>query len=123
MKNIVYRLTLIIGLLAAPLALSAKSPEETYLAQYRGRTDMPVPVKIVTPNVEGKFAGRKVQVEFNLDAAGVPQNITTTTPAPAQLVAELSEAVAQWRFEPRALNGKATSTRVILPLTIVDSEG
>ncbi|MFI5336431.1 MAG: energy transducer TonB [Opitutales bacterium] len=122
MNNIVYRLTLIIGLLAAPLALSAKSPEQAYLDQYRGRTDMPVPVKIVTPSISNEFSGLKISLEFTVDASGIPQQITTSAPVPSRLAAALTEAVGQWRFQPLSRNGQAVPAHIILPLAIVDSQ-
>jgi len=43
------KITLSLGLLLAPFALMAKSPETTYVESYHGRTDIPVPVSVVTP--------------------------------------------------------------------------
>ena len=122
MKNIVYRLTLIISLFVAPLALSAKSPEQAYLEQYRGSTNLPVPVKIVAPDVENEFAGQTVHVEFTLDAAGVPTNITTTEAVPAKLAGELTAAVSKWRFQPLATKEQTKPAHIILPVTIVDGQ-
>lgn len=120
MKNIVYRLTLITGLLVAPLALSAKTFEDAYLAAYRGRTDMPVPVKIVNPVVSETYVGRTVRVEFTLSTAGIPSNITTQDDVPASLRNTLTAAVAQWRFAAPVRDGKPVASRVILPVRIVD---
>ncbi len=122
MKNIVYRLTLIISLSVAPLALSAKSTEQAYLEQYRGNTSIPVPVKIVTPDVDREFAGQTVHVEFHLDASGIPTAITTTEAVPAKLAGELTAAVAKWRFQPLAAKDAAKGAHVILPVVIVDSQ-
>ena len=121
MKNIVYRLTLITGLFAA-LALRATPLEQAYLAQYRGRTDLPVPVKIVAPTVAHEFTGFKVRVEFSVDEAGIPRHVTLDRPAPAKLAEELTAAVGQWRFQPLVRGGQPVSSRVVLPLTIEDGE-
>lgn len=120
MKSVTTKLILSLGLLAAPLALSAKSPEDAYLESYSGRTDMPVPVKVVTPSIEAGFAGQTVNLEFVIDEAGLPRNISVQEKVSRSLAAELTSSVAQWKFVPLKRDGKAVSSRVILPMKIVD---
>jgi len=122
MKNIVSRLIVITGLFAAPFAFSAEAPEQSYLDSYRGRTDMPVPLKVVTPTVSQDFAGQTVRVEFLIDASGVPQRITVANQTPARLAEAVTGDVGQWRFQPMTRNGQAVPAHIILPLSIVDSE-
>jgi TonB family protein len=119
MKNIVYRLSLIIGLLVAPLAFAAKTPEQAYLDSYRGRTDMPVPVKIVSPAIDPDFAGQTVRVEFIVDEAGVPQHITVARQTPLALAEAVTSAVGQWRFQPLSRSGQHVPTRMVLPVSVV----
>jgi TonB family protein len=116
------KLALSLGLLVAPLALVAKTPEKAYVESYRGRTDIPAPISVVTPEVEPRFAGQQVTLEFVVDTTGKPTSITSTTPgANAELVAAITSAVEQWKFSPAMVNGAAVAKKVVLPVNIVDS--
>lgn len=116
------KLALSLGLLVAPLALLAKSPEKAYVEAYRGRTDIPAPIAVVTPAVESRFAGQQVTLEFVVDATGKPMLISSATPgADAELVAAVSAAVAQWKFSPALVAGLPVAKKVVLPVNIVDS--
>lgn len=119
MKNTT-KLVLSLGLIAAPLALSAKSLEQTYLESYAGRTDMPVPLTVVKPVVPADYAGLTVELEFTIDATGRPGGITARNSADADLVETLSRALAKWTFEPLRRDGRVVATRVVLPVRIVD---
>jgi hypothetical protein len=119
----VSKLMLLISLLAAPLALLAKTPEEAYVESYRDRTDMPVPVKVVTPHVEYGYAGTAVKLEFTIDGTGSPKDITVLDAVPGDLAKSLTTAVAGWKFHPLLRDGKAVPTKVVLPVRIVDELG
>lgn len=115
------KLTLSLGLLALPLALLAKSPEKAYVEAYRGRTDLPAPISVVSPVVESKFAGQQVVIEFVVDTAGKPVLISAVTPgADAGLVAAVTSAVEQWKFSPAKVNGVPVARKVVLPVNIVE---
>ena len=116
------KLALSLGLLVAPLALLAKSPEKAYVESYRGRTDIPAPIAVVTPALDSRFAGQQVTLEFVVDATGKPMLISSATPgADAELVAAVSAAVAQWKFSPALVDGLPVAKKVVLPVNIVDS--
>lgn len=119
--NMKSKLTLSLGLLAAPLALLAWSPEKAYVESYRNRADVtPVPTSVIMPEVSSRFVGKQVVLEFVVDTAGKPTSITSATPdASAELVASVTEAVAQWRFAPARVDGKAVARKVSLPVSIV----
>lgn len=115
------KLALSLGLLVAPLALLAKSPEKAYVESYLGRDGTPVPVSIVTPDLESRFAGQKVVLEFVVDPTGKPTRIASATPgADAELIAAVSAAVAQWKFAPALVGGKPVARKVVLPVNVVD---
>jgi len=116
----VSKLILLSSLLAAPLALLAKSPEEAYVESYRNRTDMPVPVKVVTPRVDSDYAGTVVKLEFTIDGTGLPKDITVLDAVSGDLAKSLTAAVAGWKFQPLVRDGKAVTTKVVLPMRIVD---
>jgi hypothetical protein len=116
------KLALSLGLLVVPLALVAKSPEKAYVESYRGRTDIPAPISVVSPVVAPKFAGQQVMLEFVVDKAGKPVLISAVTPGlDAELVALVTSAVEQWKFSPAKVNGAPVAKKVILPVNIVES--
>ena len=118
------KLTLSLGLLAAPLALMAWSPEKAYIESYRLRGDTLAPTSVVSPEVSAKFVGKQVVLEFVVDATGKPTSITSVTPgADAELVAAVTEAVSQWKFSPALVDGKPVARKVSLPVNIVANSG
>lgn len=119
----VSKLILLSSLIAAPLALLAKTPEETYLESYKNRTDTPVPLKVVTPQVASDYAGLVIKLEFTVDGAGLPKDITVLDSVPYDLEKSLTSAVANWKFHPLVREGKAVSAKVVLPMRIVDPLG
>ena len=115
------KIALSLGLLLAPLALLAKSPEAEYVESYHGRTDIPVPVSVVMPEVAGRYAGKQVVLEFVVDTAGKPTSLTSGSPAAnKELVAAVLSAVEQWQFAPALAEGKPVAKKVVLPVRIVD---
>jgi TonB family protein len=118
------KITLSLGLLLAPFALMAKTPEAAYVESYHGRTDIPVPVSVVMPEVSSRFAGHEVKVEFVVDTAGKPTLIASDTPsADSELVAAVLNAVEQWQFAPALAEGKPVARKVVLPVRIVEDLG
>ena len=115
------KIALSLGLLLAPLALLAKSPETAYVESYHGRTDIPVPVSVVMPEVASRFAGQQVVLEFVADTTGKPTLITSGSPdADGELMASVLAAVEQWHFAPALADGKPVARKVALPVKIVD---
>lgn len=115
------KLALSLGLFAVPLALLAKTPEKAYVESYRGRSGIPVPVSVVTPEVESRFAGTKVTLKFVVDATGKPTLFAPAAPGVAgELVASVVDAVAQWKFAPALVDGLPVARKVVLPVNIVE---
>jgi len=118
------KIALSLGLILAPLALLAKSPEKIYVESYHGRSDIPVPISVVMPEVESKYVGQQVLLEFVVDTTGKPTLLASATPgADAELVAPVLAAVEQWRFAPALEDGKPVARKVALPVMIVDDLG
>ena len=118
------KIALSISLLLAPLALMAKSPEAAYVESYHGRTDIPVPVSVVMPEVASRFAGQQVVLQFVVDTAGKPTLLASGTPsADSELVSAVLSAVEQWQFAPALADGKPVARKVVLPVKIVDEFG
>jgi TonB family protein len=118
------KIVLSLGLLLAPFVLVAKSPEKAYVESYHGRSDIPVPISVVSPEVAARFAGQQVVLEFVVDTAGKPTQIASESPAAdRELVASVLAAVEQWQFAPALADGKPVARKVALPVKIVDSFG
>ncbi len=115
------KLALGLSLVLAPFALAAKTPESAYVESYHGRTDIPIPVSVVTPDVSPEFAGQQVMIEFVVDTTGKPTLLASTTPhADNELVAAVEDAIKKWRFTPATENGIPVARKVALPVNIVD---
>ena len=108
-----------LGTWIAVSAATAKSYEERYVESFATRTDMPVPVKAIAPDVPTVDASMQIEVMFVVDTAGVPRDISVADAGDAGLKASLVEAVSQWRFRPLLRDGKAVPAKVILPVRIV----
>jgi TonB family protein len=108
-------------LLAAPLTHASTSFEQAYIESYRGRTDVPAPVKVVAPSVSSEYAGTTVELVFTVDSSGVPQHVAVRTAVDRELAEAVTEAVELWRFTPELRAGQPRSTKVMLPIGIVDS--
>src|SRR5258708_17510287 len=111
-----------LSLLSLPAAVIAKSPSETYVESYKGRTDVPVPVQVVTPSVDSRYAGSVVEIEFTVDKDGKPHDLASKSLVDFELEQEVKQAVEKWQFSPAMRNGQPVSMKVILPVRIVDSE-
>ncbi|OHE80129.1 MAG: hypothetical protein A3G75_04435 [Verrucomicrobia bacterium RIFCSPLOWO2_12_FULL_64_8] len=124
MKNINMLLRLA-GLLAfGAIAALAKDAANVraYIESDNGRTDIPVPVKIVEPRVAAEQAGQTVEVEFVVDTAGEPQNVRLLGATDDDVGLAVCNAVKYWRFAPARPNGEPVAMKVMLPVVIVDSE-
>jgi TonB family protein len=111
-----------LGTWIAASAATAKSYEERYVESFSARTDMPVPVKAIAPDVPSVASSVEVEVKFVVDTAGVPRDISVADTGDASLEASLAEAVSKWRFRPLLKDGKAITSKVILPVRIIRYE-
>ena len=120
MKN-VNKLAVLLGLAAliAP-ALQAKSPEAIYLETCRKDAGVPVPVVVVSPPVPSDYIGVTVEVEFTVDAQGKTSGFKVKSAPDIMLVGAVLDAVKQWEFKPAVSGGVPVSTKVVLPLLIVE---
>jgi TonB family protein len=120
MKN-VNKLAVVFSLAAllAP-ALKAKSPEETYLQTCRKDAGLPVPVAVVSPSVPADYIGLTVEVEFTVDAKGKTSGFKVKSTSDLTLVGAVLDAVKKWEFKPAVSGGVPVTTKVVLPLHIVE---
>lgn len=121
MKN-VSMFAKIVSLLAlgavAPLAFGLTATQ-AYIESYRGRTDIPVPVKVVAPSADSSLVGARVEVEFVVDAVGQPQEIRVLSATDRDFGALVRAAVKQWKFAPARPRGTPVPMRVQLPVLVV----
>jgi TonB family protein len=106
---------------SAPFAFGLAT-NDSYIASYQGRTDIPVPVKVVAPDAGSSSVGTKVEVEFLVDASGKPQDIHVLSATDSLFGRSVREAVSQWKFEPAKANGSSVATKVLLPVVVSYSD-
>jgi protein TonB len=121
MKN-TNKLALLLSLGALlPLAVSAKTLEQSYIESCRKGTDVPVPVSVVSPHVDGYDIGQTVQVEFVVDTTGHTQGVNIKSASDRDFAEAVVDAVKQWTFTPAQHNGAPVATKVILPVRVVQA--
>ena len=104
------------------LTAAAKSPESTYIQNCAKSPEIPVPVAVVSPSVAQQYAGATVELEFTVDTAGRPTELSVKYSPDEALAATVLTAVKQWRFTPAQLNGTPVAKKVSLPVKIVAPE-
>jgi protein TonB len=116
------KLALLLGIGALlPFAASAKSLEQSYIESARQGSNVPVPISVVAPHVDGYDIGQSVQVEFVVDTTGKPSAINIKSASDRDFAEAVVDAVKQWRFTPAQHNGSPVATRVVLPVRVVES--
>ena len=111
----VKKLAIVISLGLFAASVFAESSEQAYMKSYAGVTDMPVPVKVVSPDIT-TIRGAEVVLEFVIDENGVPQGIAVAKSNNDALAEAALKAVADWRFSPLVKDGEAVSSKVRLPV-------
>jgi len=106
---------------AAPLAFGLTTPK-AYIESYHGRTDIPVPVKVVAPDAAPSQAGATAQLEFVVDALGRPQDVRVISATDYAFGSTAREAVSRWKFKPATRNGEPVSMKVALPVVVSESD-
>lgn len=115
----VKKLAVLIGLVALlPLAVSARTPEQAYLAASTKAPGVPVPVAVVSPSISPSYAGAQVNLAFTVDTRGVPTEFAVVSSPDAAIAKLVMDAVRQWRFAPAERNGAPVATKVVLPVRV-----
>lgn len=110
-------LVLTVGIFFASSAFAA-GLEDAYINSYRGRTDIPVPVSVVSPEISPEFTGTTVVMTFVVETDGMPRDIEAVGKIDPELEFLIKDAVRDWVFKPVSVNGKAVATKVKLPFVI-----
>lgn len=119
MKAVHKLVVLLVGVFLA-VAASAVTAESAYLESCRREPGVPVPVTVVAPSVGAEHEGSTVQLEFVVDAQGMPADFSFRSATDPELAAAVVLAVKKWRFQPAESNGVPVATKVLLPIRIVD---
>lgn len=118
MKRISNLMLILMAGLVLGSAAYATTVEEAYIASYHGRSDIPVPISVVSPDVSKEFAGTKVVMTFVVETDGMPRDIAAVGKVDPELADVLTEALRDWVFKPALVDGKAVATKVALPIII-----
>lgn len=79
----------------------------------------PVPVYVVNPiNLPREAQDTTVELVLTIDEKGIPHDVKPLYYVDTRVSARLKEAVAQWRFAPRVEDGRAVTTRAVLPVKL-----
>jgi TonB family protein len=114
------KLAILLSLAALVSFASAKTPESAYIETCLKGPGVPVPITVVSPSVGPGYAGSTVQLEFVVDATGLPIDLKVMS-SPDYTVGEaVVAAVKQWRFTPAVRDGSPVATKVVLPVKIID---
>lgn len=117
--NKVSKLAVIVGLASllgtSGLFASTSSIEQAYVKSFAGRTDIPVPVSVVSPESVSGLTGQ-VDVEIVVSETGKPSRITVKASTDEALVDSVLEAVSRWKFAPAKVNGVPVAKTVVLPV-------
>ena len=102
---------------------SAKSLEQSYLDNCRKDSSIPVPISVVSPQIQNAAAGESLEVAFTVNAAGKPSGIYVLSNKDTELSEAVVSAVSQWQFKPAQKDGVAVPMKVVLPVRVVAAEG
>lgn len=117
--KVVSKAMILMGLLTTTALWASSVNERTYIAAYQGRTDIPVPLAVVTPQVHTEYAGTTVNVTFTVETDGKPVDIRVMGAPDSVLADEVTAAMEQWRFAPAKRNGETVAVKVRVPIRIV----
>ena len=84
--------------------------------------EAPVVTKVVSPaGLARRFEGATVTVSLTVDANGQPSDIKLVSQGDRALSRSLVSAISQWHFTPAKKNGVPVTTKVMLPVELVES--
>ena len=116
----VNKLAVLLSLGAFASFASAKTFEQSYLASCVKAPGVPVPTMVVSPHVDSGYIGDTVDVEFTVSATGKTSDFSVVSSPDTALSNAVLLAVKQWQFTPAQREGVSVTTKVVLPVRIVD---
>lgn len=121
--KVVTKLVVLLGVGALlPFATFAKSAEQAYVEASSKKSGVPVPLSVVSPrNIGSEYAGSTVELAFTVDQKGTPTGLQVLSSPDETIARTVVGAVEKWRFAPATKDGSAVTSKVILPVHIIDS--
>ena len=118
-KNLVLAAALAGGLLSASaFATTTAAHNQTISAL---KFEAPAPAKVVSPaGLPRSAENSTVMLTMTIDASGQAHDIKVVSRGDKELSQSLVTAVSQWTFTPARKDGAAVSSKVMLPLQLVD---
>ena len=117
MKSVLLSAAILGGLFSASssanvIVQTAPAPE---------KFEAPVPAKVVNPTgLLPRYEGETVILSLLIDETGRPHNVQLMRGTDENLTKHLLPAVARWKFTPAKKNGMPVSTKIVLPVQLVD---
>ena len=114
-------------LAAALLGLLSTSAFATTTAAHNeaaaaiARFEAPVLTKVVSPTgLAERYKGESVKLTFTVSPDGKAHDIGIMHVSDEQFTKSMVSAVSQWQFTPGRKNGTPVTTRVVLPIQLVE---
>ncbi|MDI1336536.1 MAG: energy transducer TonB [Lacunisphaera sp.] len=110
----------ILGLLSSS-AFATTTAAHHQAAAAASKFEAPVVTKVVSPTgLASRYKGETLELTFTVSADGKTHNIGLLHVSDEQLTQSMIAAVSQWEFTPGRRNGTPVSTRVVLPIELVE---
>ena len=133
MKNTLIKIIVALGLISLTSAPLTASANHGFTAHSNGTLlSLPVPTERAIPTVPDALIGTLVRIELTVTEAGSatgveasqPFSIVGTTEMEKQFLADLTDYVSAWTFEPATdANGLPVSAEVVMPVRIIKNNG
>jgi len=114
------KLAVLLSLGAFASFASAKTIEQSYLESCVKAPGVPVPTMVVSPHLDSGYIGDTVDVEFTVSSTGKTSDFSIVSSPDTALSSAVLQAVKQWQFAPAQREGVSVTTKVVLPVRIVD---
>jgi len=100
---------------ASGLYANNKWVEREYVKSFQGRTDMPVPLSVVSPESVSDIVGQ-VYVQFVVSETGKPTEIVIKACTDDALIDSVLAAISRWKFAPATIDGVPVPKTLMLPV-------
>lgn len=118
-KSLVIAAALLGGLLSSASAFTLVVPAAPAPPL---KFEAPAPATVVSPTeLPSSFKGQTVDVALTISASGEVSDIRLVRGTDRYLTKSLVSALSQWKFTPARKNGVPVSSKVVLPLQVVES--
>ncbi len=111
------------ALLGGVLSTSAFATTAAAHAQVtKAAFEAPAVTKVVSPTgLSRRLEGATVMLSLTIDANGQPSEIRVMSQDDGALTRSMVSAVSQWHFTPAKKNGVPVTTKIVLPVELVES--